>query len=906
MNAIYKVIFNAATNSWVAAPEFAKSRCKLRKSAIAVALILAIGAPFGVAMANERCELTNGQLGVQSDAGICDVDGRVEGFAIQPRTAQFPTAVGIAIDTGAVSRATAVGNGDIAIGGLSKAEGAGINGSWGTAVGDVAQATAAGATAIGSNASATVTGATALGSNTTVTATNAVAIGYGAEGNRSNAVSVGSATLQRQIVNVAAGTQSTDAVNVGQLQNTVNSIAGAIGGGAEVNADGTLSAPSYAVGGTHVNSIGAAITSIDETTSANAASIESLNDALGSGSVGLVKQDAATDDITVAADKAGTQVNFAGTDGARTLSGVAAGTLSANSNEAVNGAQLFDTNERVSAVEGGVITLTSDVTQLGTQVTSLDGRMTVAEGDISSIRTDLSSGMVGLVKQDAATDDITVAADKAGTQVNFAGTDGSRTLSGVAAGTLSANSNEAVNGAQLFDTNERVSAVEGGVITLTSDVTQLGTQVTSLDGRMTVAEGDINSIRTDLSSGMVGLVKQDAATDDITVAADKAGTQVNFAGTDGARTLSGVAAGTLSANSNEAVNGAQLFDTNERVGAVEGGVTTLNSNVTQLGTQVTSLDGRVDSIEGDLSSGVIGMVRHDPVTGNVTVATAYSGKSVDFTGSEGERVLSGVANGVDDSDAATVAQLKAFGLVDPNDGRALGALVYDDISLERATLGGSNGTVLNNVGNGLVAIGSREAVNGGQLASIRDDLQKQIGVVGDRVSAVEDVIADGSIGGNGTGNGNGNDGTVSDNGGSAIHNVGDGVANSDAANVGQVNQKFEQSVSTANAYTDTKFNQLQDDFNAFQRNADRRFDDLDRRIDRMAALSGAYAGMAMNTAGLTGKNRVGVGVGAQGGKSALAVGYQRIVGKNNNASLSIGGASSGSEKSVSAGAGFSW
>ena len=75
-------------------------------------------------------------------------------------------------------------------------------------------------------------------------------------------------------------------------------------------------------------------------------------------------------------------------------------------------------------------------------------------------------------------------------------------------------------------------------------------------------------------------------------------------------------------------------------------------------------------------------------------------------------------------------------------------------------------------------------------------------------------------------------------------------------------------------------------------------------IDKMAAMSGAYAGMAMNTAGLAGRNRVGVGIGSQGGEQAMAIGYQRVVG--NRASVSIGAAFGGGEKSVSAGAGFSW
>jgi autotransporter adhesin len=59
-----------------------------------------------------------------------------------------------------------------------------------------------------------------------------------------------------------------------------------------------------------------------------------------------------------------------------------------------------------------------------------------------------------------------------------------------------------------------------------------------------------------------------------------------------------------------------------------------------------------------------------------------------------------------------------------------------------------------------------------------------------------------------------------------------------------------------------------------------------------------------NTAGLPGQNRVGRGVGVQNGRSAIAISYQRLV--RPNASVSLTGAFSSGESSVSAGAGFSW
>ncbi|PEH69655.1 hypothetical protein CRM91_09580 [Burkholderia ambifaria] len=66
----------------------------------------------------------------------------------------------------------------------------------------------------------------------TVTAgTNSVAIGANSnDGGRSNVVSVGSDTQQRQITNVAPGTQGTDAVNVNQLTQVQTTLSTALSG----------------------------------------------------------------------------------------------------------------------------------------------------------------------------------------------------------------------------------------------------------------------------------------------------------------------------------------------------------------------------------------------------------------------------------------------------------------------------------------------------------------------------------------------------------------------------------------------------------------------------------------------------------------------------------------------------
>ena len=70
----------------------------------------------------------------------------------------------------------------------------------------------------GEQAQAIGQGSVAIGGGAVAYADNSVALGENSVANRANTVSVGSAGKERQIVNVAAGVQDTDAVNVAQLK----------------------------------------------------------------------------------------------------------------------------------------------------------------------------------------------------------------------------------------------------------------------------------------------------------------------------------------------------------------------------------------------------------------------------------------------------------------------------------------------------------------------------------------------------------------------------------------------------------------------------------------------------------------------------------------------------------------
>ena len=65
-------------------------------------------------------------------------------------------------------------------------------------------------------------------------------------------------------------------VNGSQLFNASSTIAAALGGGAGVDANGGVSAPTYNVGGTQVHSVGAAIDNLDGRVTKNTTDIASI------------------------------------------------------------------------------------------------------------------------------------------------------------------------------------------------------------------------------------------------------------------------------------------------------------------------------------------------------------------------------------------------------------------------------------------------------------------------------------------------------------------------------------------------------------------------------------------------------------------------------------------------------
>jgi len=219
--------------------------------------------------------------------------------------------------------------------------------------------------------------------------------------------------------------------------------------------------------------------------------------------------------------------------------------------------------------------------------------------------------------------------------------------------------------------------------------------------------------------------------------------RITLAGPDGT-TIGNVAAGV---EDDEAVNVGQLSPVvaalgggaaiDPVTGAVTGPTYTLDDgsdtgatlDFGDVGGALENLDGRTASNTTNINNlldGTEGLVRQDPGTLLVTVAGQTGGDQVSFANVDGDaRRLSDVADGIDDSDAANIGQLRAVEdqVVDLD---AL-AVKYDDATLEQITLGGADGTVIGNVGAGEVSATSADAVNGGQLFGVSDSAATHLG-----------------------------------------------------------------------------------------------------------------------------------------------------------------------------------
>ena len=461
------------------------------------------------------------------------------------------------------------------------------------------------ATAVGPAASAAADNSVALGAASLAdrgALADYAALGLDALQTSNGEVSFGGVGSERQLTHVAAGSELTDAVNVGQLLGVSDDLQ-ALADIAVAYDNPTASSLTLAgIGGTVISNVAAGDLAAGSTQAVNGAQLFATNTQVGLNTTAITNLTtdlgALSDTAVMYDDLLAGRVTLAGVDGT-VIGNVAAGALSATSTEAVNGGQLFATNTQVSLN-------TTAITNLGADLTALS--------DTAVMYDDLLAG-----------------------RVTLAGVNGTA-LANVAAGALNATSTEAVNGAQLFATNTQVGINTTAITNLTTNLGTLSDTAVMYDdllaGRVTlagidgtvlanVAAGALNANSTEAVNGaqlfatntQVAL-NTDAIANIATASAlavvydDPSFDTLTLAGAAGT-TIGNVAAGALSAASTEAVNGAQLFATNAQVA----------NNAADIVTNTTA----ITTITNNLNNGAVGVVQYsnaaDPTVPNGGVAT---------------------------------------------------------------------------------------------------------------------------------------------------------------------------------------------------------------------------------------------------------------------------------------------
>ncbi|ELW8640854.1 YadA-like family protein [Salmonella enterica] len=697
MNRIFKVLWNAATGTFVVTSETAKSRGKKsgrRKLAVSALIGLSsimisadalakAGNDTGAGVTPTGTQTGGtGWIAIGTDATAntyTNVDGASAAMGYKASAmGKWSTAIGSYSDSSGDSslalgvKAASAGNRAIAMGASSSAAGnfAMAMGVLSTASGENSvalgyKATASGSTAVALGYQTTASGddSAAFGNGAQAIGTNSVALGTGSTALEDNSVAVGNSTTQRQITYVAKGdinANSTDAVTGAQIYSLSQSVADRLGGGASVNSDGTVNAPLYKVGTGIYNNVGSALSALNSSITNTDASVAGLAD------------DALLWDSSTSAFSA----NHSGSDSK--ITNLAAGTLAADSTDAVNGSQLFDTNEKVDQNTADITTNTDSINQNTTDIAANTASINQNTTDIATNTTSINnlSNSVTTLTDDA------LLWDAASGTFNANRNGNASKIINVAAGDLSEDSTDAVNGSQLYETNQKVD-------------------------QNTSAIADINTSITNLSSDNLSWNE----------------TTSSFSASHGSSTtnkITNVAAGELSEESTDAVNGSQLFETNEKVDQNTTDIAANTTNITQNSTAIENLNTSVSDI-------------NTSITGLTDNALLWDEDIGAFSANHGGNIskITNVAAGAlseDSTDAVNGSQLyETNQKVDQNTSAIadintsitnLGtdALSWDDEEGAFSASHGTSGTnKITNVAAGEIASDSTDAVNGSQL-----------------------------------------------------------------------------------------------------------------------------------------------------------------------------------------------
>ena len=607
MNKVFKVIWSEARNAYVVVSEIAKNHgsksCSTKKLltmliATGVMTCASMAPAMAANLAPKDYQIEAGNGASASGQGSVAIGNNAQasglvGIAIgRDAEASGGDSIAIGSDTKATKiysvaigndikyigeRATAVGQQAYATGSDSTAIGA-YAGSWGgysVSVGGFSKAEGEFATALGYAGNANGYCSTALGDFAKANVSYGVALGGSSVADREagvvgafapeqgadsltwkanrGAVSVGSDTITRQITNVAAGSEATDAVNGSQLH-AVATEAGKhskVVNGSNINVEefdndgqkiykvnlnkdimlGDLTGKYVNISGTNgtIETTGYIATQdrVYADKGAKLADIDVTGNKISNGASSIVL------------DGSNVKVNDKVTiDQNGKISGVAAGEVSKTSTDAINGSQLHQTNENVAALDKRVTANEEAIKQNADKINKLDNRVTQNEKDIKQNATDIAQ-----------------------------------------------------NKTDIKNLGDRVTNVE--------ELAKKHTTVTAGDNNITVDEGTNADGGKEYKVALSNKISVDSVTAGDTTISDKGleikdGPSVTKDGINaGNKKITGVADGDVKENSKDAVNGGQLHqakaDINNRIDGVENQVVSNTNRINQLGSRVNKV-----------------------------------------------------------------------------------------------------------------------------------------------------------------------------------------------------------------------------------------------------------------------------------------------------------------------------
>ena len=701
MNKIFKVIWNPATGSYSVASETAKSRGKKsgRKKLLASVLLATSGilSSFGacayvsldggasaetpelgdiwiaigkgsVASSKQKGDSTTGAVAIGYMSNATGEGSTALGYYTRA-TGERTVALGQLADASG-DRSIAIGSGSNATGGYSIAMGiaAHANKLNSLAFGYLSVANADEALALGKEAQANGLYSLALGSNSIANADNTVALGYGANAAKAGAMAFGQAGKADGVNSIALGNSS--------LAGNENSIA--IGQKSSAGPENSI-----AIGG--------------QTSVTGANSV-----ALGTGSVAKLENSVSVGNDTLQ----------------RKIVNMAKGSIAKDSNDAINGSQLFDISKSIADRLGGGA--------------SVD---TTGTGIVTAPSYQLQSGVFGNVGDALeGLDNNTLQWDSVKKAYSAAhGSDATSKITNIKDGDISATSKDAVNGSQLKTTNDNVATNTTNITNLTGDVANNTTNITNLTDT-------VNSLGEDA-------LKWD----------DAAGVFTAKHGTEATNKITNVTAGELTETSTDAVNGSQLKTTNDNVATNTTNIATNTTNITNLTDTVNNLG--EDALKWDDAASAFTAAHGTETTSKITNVTAGTISSTSTDAVNGGQLFSlsdsladyfgGNAsvdeNGVFTGSSYTIGSNSydnvgdALAAINTSFSTSLGdALLWDETASAFSAGHGGNASKITNVANGAVSETSTDAINGGQLYGVSNS-------VVDALGGGAAVNADGSI-----------------------------------------------------------------------------------------------------------------------------------------------------------------